>query len=82
MGSRTEKVIDVLRASKTPLWNKDIATMTGLHVAQVGVALRSLARFGLVQKTGSGWEATRDSTRSPHLGKPRRVTAHLRSVGD
>lgn len=58
MGSRTEKVIDALRSSSTPLGNTEIAMMTGLHVAQVGVALRSLSRFGLVRKTKEGWKAT------------------------
>jgi predicted ArsR family transcriptional regulator len=56
MGSRTEKVIDALHSSSAPLTRKEIAIKTGLHVAQVGVALKSLERSQLVIHSATGWK--------------------------
>ena len=57
MGSRVEKVLDVLRSSPSPLTIPQIATLTGLYTQQVGVALRSLRRSGLVTQSGRSWTA-------------------------
>ena len=59
MGSRIDKVLDTLEASPGPLSREELALATGLYVQQVGLALKSLEKFGLVRRTGEKWYVTR-----------------------
>lgn len=58
MGSRVDKVFDALRDSPVPLSRQELAEVTGLYVQQVGLALKSLEKYGLVQQIGVRWSLT------------------------
>lgn len=55
MGSRISAVENALRQNPQGLLQSELVAMTGLYRSQVGLALKSLERFGLARKQGVSW---------------------------
>lgn len=64
-----EKVLDSLGTVGAPQTVREIAERTGLYTQQVGLALRSLKKYGLAKQIEGGWVLVRGTrtrrTRTP-----------------